>query len=566
MKTNDKNKSLNGKQLMAYWNNELLLELTKEQTNILQSFKFFWKEKLNFENINPEMLVCLNYYHNERKNNGEEFEFDLISIKKIRNRFFTLIWEEKDYSPLLDIKNSIKTDLNHFLNKVETMKDYFFSKRKNTKNMNADNSSIIAIFSWKDDQGQFQFEIHCFDSEMKKIKINSSLLKNFFKNDKSDYHHWFHHNYLDKLLRAARDVATLIASLKNKAKKIINKKIDSNIRQYIINEKRKISLFTGIAGSGKTNLAFTLFKSFAKQSILWLINRNLCTQVQNNLIENNSEDSFANKMFWYSPDVETFFDNNEQEIKDMKSFILLIDEAQRLREDDVIFLEKLIDNFNNLQIILFGDEEQKISNVDFGYNTLIEKFDAKDIFKYELKKCYRIPANTINAIKYSLFLSNKNTSYKNYNLVICNSIEKFFVLFNGDNPDNNSRVICSLQYTDHFGDDLELREKGIMPAERNLPNRENFLFILQFLKTRYFFPYDLISREIDECFVFLSKNVIFNENNKIVFKQTGALSENELLNQINVLVTRATKRLVIFIANENYRNKALQRSSKLKKS
>lgn len=30
MKTNDKNKSLNGKQLMAYWNNELLLELTKE--------------------------------------------------------------------------------------------------------------------------------------------------------------------------------------------------------------------------------------------------------------------------------------------------------------------------------------------------------------------------------------------------------------------------------------------------------------------------------------------------------------------------------------------------------
>ena len=67
MKTNDKNKSLNGKQLMAYWNNKLLLELAKEQTNILQSFKFFWKEKLNFENINPEMLVCLNYHHNEKK-------------------------------------------------------------------------------------------------------------------------------------------------------------------------------------------------------------------------------------------------------------------------------------------------------------------------------------------------------------------------------------------------------------------------------------------------------------------------------------------------------------------
>ena len=44
MKTNDKNKSLNGKQLMTYWNNELLLELTKEQTNILQSFKFFLKK------------------------------------------------------------------------------------------------------------------------------------------------------------------------------------------------------------------------------------------------------------------------------------------------------------------------------------------------------------------------------------------------------------------------------------------------------------------------------------------------------------------------------------------
>ena len=67
MKTNDKNKFLNEKQLMAYWNNELLLELTKEQTNILQSFKFFWKEKLNFENINPKMFVCLNYYHNEGK-------------------------------------------------------------------------------------------------------------------------------------------------------------------------------------------------------------------------------------------------------------------------------------------------------------------------------------------------------------------------------------------------------------------------------------------------------------------------------------------------------------------
>lgn len=110
------------------------------------------------------------------------------------------------------------------------------------------------------------------------------------------------------------------------------------------------------------------------------------------------------------------------------------------------------------------------------------------------------------------------------------------------------------QFSDYWDVDKLLKDAKIMPSI-SLKNRD--FFIINKEKNYYFSPYELSSREIDECFLFLGKNIKFC-NGKIT--TTTKKLNQMLLSQLNTLISRATQKLVVFAVDEDLKDAILSRS------
>lgn len=223
-----------------------------------------------------------------------------------------------------------------------------------------------------------------------------------------------------------------------------------------------------------------------------------------------------------------------------------------------------MNKFPKIKIILFGDEKQRISKNDIGYLNFFNEKNDNEKWKYSIKKYYRINKKTLNIIKYVLFLSNNDFDRNkqkliNYRILIPDTIQEFKKEFDNEFERDKNIVISSIEGTDRNNYDSKLKEINIQPASKDLWRRESFLYIHDYLNRFYAFPYDLISREVNQSFVFLGSNVKMNSEEKIIFNNDHA----PYMNQLNVLLTRATKKLVVYIDDQYYREKCKERLNKI---
>ena len=71
---------------------------------------------------------------------------------------------------------------------------------------------------------------------------------------------------------------------------------------------------------------------------------------------------------------------------------------------------------------------------------------------------------------------------------------------------------------------------------------QNFIFLyIPEIRNKYIlYPYDVISREIENMYVYIPETITLNEKNQLINKSNIYI---RFLEQLNVLLTRATKKL-----------------------
>lgn len=553
----NKNLKIDFQQLNIYLNNKSFLNFNDEQKEIIDCFCNFLLNELNMEinEINNSTAIFdLNFYHNETKDNGEELEIDLIASSQSETKINIFLLEHKHYSKFNNNQSKIENDINKCTSKLKTIKNYFFS------NDYEDKINIILIFGYKDQQNYYEYKLIKFNKnwEVKSDhKINQQDKENLSNLFKDKNNKWFNNQeFFNDKLKDAKDVKEIISCLKDDNYPFnVEPELNNQFSQKIKNESIKFFLIEGEAGTGKTLTAFSWFKKMKNNSIMWLINQKLTIQIKNKLKE-KERNEFENKIFWHFNDVDDFFKEEHDRIKSEEHFFVFIDEAQRIRQEQIELINQIINTFSNIKIILFGDEKQKISKNDVGYTIFFDKKNDNEKWMYTIKKYYRINQKTLNIIKYVFCLSkNKVNKLINYKIVIPDTVQEFQKIFDNEFENDKNTVISSIEGTDRKNYDLKLREIKIEPAFKDMSGRENFLYIPEYLNKFYFFPYDLISREVNRSFIFLGKNVKMNEKDEIVFNNDSI----PYINQLNVLLSRATKKLVVYIEDKHYRKKCQEK-------
>lgn len=555
---NNKNLKIDFQQLNIYLNNKSFLNFNDEQKEIIDCYFNFLLNELNMKisEINNNIIFNLNFYHNETENNGEEFEIDFIASSQSETKINIFLLEYKHYSKFNNNQSKIKNDIEKYKLKLNKFKNYFFSNYHNNE------IDIILIFGYKDQENSYEYKLFTFDenwevkNDNKINQENKNKLSTFFKNNK-----WFNNDELfNDRLRDAKDINEIISCLEDDNYPFnVDAELNDKFSQKIENEKNiKYFLIEGESGTGKTLTAFSWFKKMKNKSIIWLINDKLATQIKNSL-----KVELKNKIFWHFNDIDNFFKEEQEKIKE-EDFFIFIDEAQRIREDQIKWINELMNKFPKIKIILFGDEKQRISKNDIGYLNFFNEKNDNEKWKYSIKKYYRINKKTLNIIKYVLFLSNNDFDRNkqkliNYRILIPDTIQEFKKEFDNEFERDKNIVISSIEGTDRNNYDSKLKEINIEPASKDLWKRESFLYIHDYLNRFYAFPYDLISREVNQSFVFLGSNVKMNSEEKIIFNNGHA----PYLNQLNVLLTRATKKLVVYIDDQYYREKCKERLNKI---
>lgn len=314
---------------------------------------------------------------------------------------------------------------------------------------------------------------------------------------------------------------------------------------------KKFSLYDvlrvhGLPGSGKTTLAFYFFGIF-ENCVMQLINQNFVRLINKRLLnELKNMKNKGNFIYWKSYDVKNHLEKNAVKF-------LIIDEYQR---SFIKIFKEIIDicKFKKIKVILLGDPEQAIKPSDdskFMTSELVQyctkislSIDKKPLV---LKDVYRINLEALKMIQY-LFLSNKGlpSNKSSYDIVIYENWDSFYKNYIENIKDNMSCCMCTIQNS-KFDIDEKWSEQhnGMILENKDLLNKESFLYQKDYLSKYIFSPYDIISREVGYMYMFLPKSL---DIKKMEYHQ---LTKNSLESQLNVLSTRGTKKLLIFSENEN---------------
>lgn len=523
----------------------------KEIKNIKESIHNLFKEigsccdisKFDFE------------YTYKYKMINEEYEFDSIFIIKNKNWINIFIFEFKDYSTYdwyILSNDHCENNLRKKRNQIESFKKDILNKS------NVNNINFYFIFSYKYDNS-FHYK---FEKISKNIKgLSFEQFQKIFKNIRNNKNH-SHINYLyiNKLINRAKDVNSIIEILLNKKNNIIENEHEISNINHKLNEGVNLFMFEGEAGTGKTILACNLFISFLNKqndAMLFLINKNLLKELKQTIDKENK--NVSSKILWHSED----FENYLRKININRKTYIFIDEAQRLNKENVKLIKKLIPN-KNIIFFLFGDERQKIYFTDIGYKELIESRNKTNLYSTKLTKYFRIDENTHRSIDFIFFnkKSNKEILYTE-NINIFNDSKTFFQNYK---KNKSTKALTTIQFAEKQNFDQILKINGFSEATKNLNDRYLFLHNKEYLKNKYFYAFDVISREIENIYIFVPDFIKIDEkNNLYVDYPIDNSYKHILLNQLYVLLTRGKNKINVFINNKEYYDFVMSNKSLLKK-
>lgn len=516
-------------------------QFSNEQKDIYESFQnFLDKVGLKKENdINYE----LNYIY--KLSNNEEIEFDLVFILKLKNKINIFIIEHQTYADEISIVSPVTNDIESKKNKIKKFRDdLLLSYRYNKK----ENIDIYLIFSYKKSKQDDEIILNLFKINEKKIK---KIDINYFK-EKIKYKKQIPLTLkiIDNIRNTPRDIQCIMNSFKEsrEAKKILNNSITSKISNSI-QKGYNIFFINGPAGSGKTNLICSWFSEYlrnGKQCILFFINKYFVKQIKNRL-DSDGLQKYSKLIVWHSYDFSHnthFFEN------DGKKYIF-IDEAQRLNDSNWEFIYSKSNDKNNV-FFLFGDKHQKIGISDTNHSSV--KKMIPNIVDLKIQKYYRIGKDNFNFILYIFFSHGSPNKIKKptIDIVIKDNIDDFFDLFDND---KSWKVMCS---TEGVSKNLEnSMQRSFSPAYKEMPSRDLFLYNNEYLNNYYFYAYDVISREIESIYIYLPNEMCID--NHFIFKESY---DDRIINQFYVLLTRATKKIVVCVNNNDYYKNIKERMDK----
>ena len=285
----------------------------------------------------------------------------------------------------------------------------------------------------------------------------------------------------------------------------------------------------GNAGCGKTVMALKMFNELPNAKLL-ILNPKLFFSL-------NMEPYFYEKKASYKPEeIEDILESND---------ILIVDEAQRLNETQII---KLV-NLGN-KIIFFGDEKQS-----FGRNGNL--YTSKELKKFIMNKtgCKFYVRNLKKSKRYSDEVStiidnltslkpHKTKKANDYEInIFCANEEQFIKKYEQTTGLKKIYIPFTISYNSGFIINnsyysmADFRENGFSIYENIDPNKMGHTL-------------HALSFDVDHGFVYLPtvKIVKSNRQNKIYYRDvTDNDDVTKFMNELNILFSRGRKSLNIFV-------------------
>lgn len=518
------------------------------------------------KSINEKKLICEFIY-----NNSCTFSF----FKKLNES--NTLYNYKVHEPYLDYEidalcflnpvNNIKKLLIIF--EVKDMSNILFNKEKQIREIEFENAFKMNLRKYSNSISNNEYRIYGFlifynDINKKFNFVLFSLKKNCCRKISEKNYIKFKPNAkegkyvldthpketFDENLRNIRDPSFYLKCFDFKEKPLPKNEIE--ILNNIISKNNLICI-NGFAGTRKTAISFYLFGQLEKSSYL-LLNKNLYKYFHSNIYNFNFENRHKSiKKFHY-------FDFHTEQFKSGLSDrkyeydYLIIDEYQRCNGETIELIKDLL--HHNKKVILLGDKYQAINKDSdiLNISDVLMSISGNNLVHHKLKLSYRVDEKFI---KFILFLIGIKLERINISSNIFPKIEitNDYDLFVKKIKEENKKTIscmATIQCLDWIKNGFyELEKRGFILANKTEPKkRENFLDDTN-IRNRYcFFPYDLISREVDSIYVFIPKDLNYDQvNNKFSFK--GYFKDKEIFikNQLYVLLTRATKKVVLLVEN-----------------
>lgn len=545
---------------------EISSEELKETMVIINDFLTYLKNKELFSIlIESNNLIFILEYSNEPFNsiNEQKFSIDIFSaFTDSSNKFWILVFEHKNFSKMI-IKNynyklTLEEKKKQFKNKIERISRYF------NENGKLNHQTFVNVLSC------LFIRESSLDYDDKNNYLNGEFINNI--NDLNIFSrlHAKTLNDINLFLKSSREHNYLASFLSEK--KNIYTFIDDEIYGHINNEIHQnnnqgslVFHIEGIPGSGKTAMAIEFLK-FIKNSYLLILNEKFGWDI----IKNIKQDFYKDKILTHWRTVTSIMTKTE----DKSSIFLIVDECQRLSAKRPAYdlgnisgcfyqiddLKKWVND--GLNLILLGDNKQTINKWDYKIdlnNDFPNRKNKNGKWSFKLKNgSYRLPVKFINKIEYSLGFTDNRPQKNNSNFYWIEFYEpKNLDFFMNDYKKDDGNIKIISKVTTSFmqkkaPDDVETiknytfrRFHWLYENDREkLRNSLSKMGNLDIRKDNYnilwFDPYELISREIDESYLYIKLT-------KDEFLQNFSQKEwNEKKSRLYVLLTRATKKLHIY--------------------
>lgn len=403
-------------------------------------------------------------------------------------------------------------------------------------------------------------------TDCEEICKNDYLVYYFDKNYKFRYKSskdLFKSNYnINSLIHSVNDVKSEIEQILTKNDELINlvkaytgelhlTSVTKNNYESIVNDINngvEYILTEGFARTGKTIICMRLLNDFSEANLL-LMNLYFYKSLVNAFSFCDVKFPY-NRIFHPSLNEPTGSWNNGL---NCNLNFLIVDEAQRLGVIPAVkgrngkyFPERdqlkiIFSATNHKHTIFFGDRLQAInSSLDRGFDNITKKLNDFGLGykKYYFEYSIGIPLNILNSMKYLVYDQNiqGNSVLNDFEINLFNSKDKFIESY--EMSKISKKHLASIYYPK-----LTLGKYEALPE----PYSKKFEYFLDSqIKSKYIlFPHHIISRELDELYIYIPKHVSI-KNNKINCSE----DLKYLLNQLYVLFTRARLSLNIYCEND----------------
>ena len=432
-------------------------------------------------------------------------------------------------------KHSNKTKI--YWKFFDLIQNYLFKKIKSEYNYIFVNSYVY-ISVCLNNEDEYYFSNYYFNTNYSFKRCNGSKITLSGNINKYSYFVYDIDNELNNMKRNSLDMKNLLDAYQGKLEiNNITYQNYQNIVNGIKNNEQNIFI-KGFARSGKTIIAMRLLHDYP-DSMLYLMNPHFYNSLKRYFNVQNVE--FPTNRIKSGLD----FISNGNAVNREGYNILIVDEAQRA---SIPFaFESFRPSFKTR--IFLGDSFQKIRpKYDTGLEGIIKICEEKEeiyslhLFDYSIG----IPRNILQAARYLSFLSNLKSDIllNTFSINIFDSEDNFINKYRGDS------CIKKHMATIYIGNnDFNSTIKEFSRMHKRIIESIEYFLDEDVKNNNILTTYELISRELDNIYIVLPKEVGVN-NNLIVYLPDNTKDE-ALRNQIYTLITRARGEVNILCQNND---------------